>query len=128
MSKLSKAITAHKTGQEFAGPATIHVASRWSDSTTWTTTAPDRLLEYRIGVSIERTMRISEVEVDASNGRVLTDAVDAVTRSIIEDVFGEFRTHFRAIEIAVYQQDYEAARQALHACESQMFTTEEHRS
>jgi hypothetical protein len=125
MSKLGKAITAFKTGQEFAGPATIRVTDKWSDATTWTTTAPDRLLEYRIGVSIERTMRISQTEVDASNGRVLNDAVDAATRSIIEDVFGEFRTHLRAIEIALYQQDYEAARQALQACETQMFTTEE---
>lgn len=48
-------------------------------------------------------------------------AVDRARRSIIEDVFGEFRRPIHQVRIALMMHDYEAAEESLNQLESQMF-------
>lgn len=105
MSKLVKAICVEKT---------------WSDATP-----PAYETSYRIGVSLQHYVWLTEQMLKQSESQALRDAVSVVKDAVIEEVFGEFRPHFRAVQLALWNRDIEAARAALSAMETQMFSQEE---
>ena len=59
-----------------------------------------------------------------SNFDISKYVLNDVKRAIIEEVFGEFRAHFRAMEMALWEHDIDKARAALKAFETQMFTVD----
>ena len=82
------------------------------------------LSEYRIGLKLEHRILLSDIEVRSSKDDVLQMATSQVKQAIIEEVFGEFREHFRAMEMALWEHDIDKARAALRAFETQMFTVD----
>jgi hypothetical protein len=54
----------------------------------------------------------------------LTESILRTKRQVIEGIFGEFRPHFRRIEKAIYNYNYEEAGRLLHEMERVMFEPE----
>lgn len=118
MSKLANAVYAKQTGIR-AIPAPLNAVTVQE---SWANTYPyDH--EFRIGVELTHTIRVAE-EV-SRDGRALTEAMQVAKKAIIEEVFGEFRPHVRAAELAIYKRDFDAALAALHALEQQMFSIDD---
>lgn len=80
--------------------------------------------EYRIGVELQHSIRLTEDVLHWSESAALQEAIAMVKKAVIEEVFGEFRPHFRAIDLALWNRDFDAARAALRALEEQMFSPE----
>lgn len=80
--------------------------------------------EYRIGVSLQHRVVLTDTVMQQSNSAALTDAIAAVKDAVIEEVFGEFRPHFRAVELALWNRDMDAALAALRTMERQMFSAD----
>lgn len=118
MSKLATAVYAKQTGIR-ATPAPLNAVTVQE---SWANTYPYDL-EFRIGVELTHTIRVAE---EASrDGRTLTEATRVAKNAIIEEVFGEFRPHVRAVELAIYKRDFDAALAALRTLEQQMFSVPE---
>lgn len=120
MSKLANAVY-NIDRKRIAKPASLDALRV---TATWKPHTDTDCYEYRIGVGLEHRIVISAEEAQR-NDRALTDAIREVRRAIIEEVFGEFRPHLRAIQMACYRHDMEAAREAVNALEKQMFSAEE---
>jgi hypothetical protein len=78
--------------------------------------------QYRIGVTLGAQVLVSENEA-VSNHNALTEAVERTKRHVIEAIFGEFRTDFMNVERALYDRDFQKARDHLRVFEEKMFTT-----
>jgi len=125
MSNFIKAVKARKT-TEFAhlpvkSKLFNHIFSKDESYSDAAGIFPDRATVYDIQVTLGNRAYIPEY----SNGTELTEAIHRTKRSIIEAVFGEFREDFRLIEMYLYQQEFEKARQALLAMEHKMYSTED---
>lgn len=120
MSKLANAVYAKQTGiRASTAPLTAMIVQEgWANLYT---ASYER--EFRIGVELAHTIRVAE-EI-SHDGRALTEAMQVAKNAIIEEVFGEFRPHVRAVELAIYKRDFDAALAALHALEQQMFSIDD---
>ena len=74
----------------------------------------DLLTKYRIQVSIG-------AEAYIKNNAELPIAIESTARSIVEEVFGEFRSYFREIERALWERDFDEAKMLLKQMEELMF-------
>jgi hypothetical protein len=83
----------------------------------------DLLKMYRIEARLGAQVLVNER--DANDPDMLEAAIDRTKGMVIEAIFGEFRSHFRLIEAALYNYDYVVARQLLHSMETQMFEVKE---
>jgi hypothetical protein len=87
--------------------------------------------EYRIGVTIgsqvmveQSSMREHRNELVPNNknfNEELHEAILRTKRQVIEAIFGEFRTDFKMIERALYDRDYQKARDYLRVFEDKMY-------
>lgn len=119
MSKLANAVYAKQTGILRAVPTPLNAVAIQE---SWANTYPYGH-EFRVGVELVHIVHISE-EI-SRDGRALGEAKRVVKNAIIEEVFGEFRPHVRAVELAIYKRDFDAALAALHALEQQMFSIDD---
>ena len=128
MSQVSKAIVAIDTGDRkyipkalsplfqdvFSAKAEIH-----------DTYGPDLIGKvYRIGCKIGSQAVVTEYDSFAHGSSPLEEAIMRTKRQVIVVVFGEFRTHIRRIEKAIYDYNYEEAGRLLHEMERIMFEPE----
>lgn len=125
MSQLSKAIVATDTGerkyiQQKLSPLFQDVFSVKSELLP-VTTPTDIGKVYRIGCKIGSQTVVSE---GYQHDGALEAAIMRTKRQVIEGVFGEFRPHFRCIEKAIYDHDYNEAGRLLHEMEHLMFEPE----
>jgi len=74
----------------------------------------DYLTKYRIHVAIAN-------EVYIRHQSELPLAIEVSTRAIIEEVFGEFRRYHRDLECALWDRNFDLARNILKDMENQMY-------
>lgn len=124
MSQLSKAITFTDTGERRYIPKGLSPLFQdvfSANATIQNVTGPDLIGKvYTIGCKIGSRAVVSEYEGSGE----LEHAVMRTKRQVIEAVFGEFRPHFRRIEKAIYDHDYNEAGRLLHEMEQLMFEPE----
>ena len=77
---------------------------------------------YRIGVTIGSQAMVDE-SIAADNPESLPAAIDRVKRQVIEAIFGEFRQDFMQVERALYDRDFQKARDCLRVFEEKMYST-----
>lgn len=114
MSRLTDKIDAVQTGRV---RSTLAASSMAVIKDELFTPADELYTEYRIGVTLKSIMQIK-----GNSSTELVFAKDRCKRRLIEEVFGEFRPHFRKIEGLLYNLDVDAARLALMELENEMFT------
>lgn len=125
MSQVAKAIVATDTGDrkfipKGLSPLFTDVFSAKSELGESYSTSGDVGIKYRIGVRIGAECVVTDYERLESDN-VLQHAINRTKRQVIEGVFGEFRPHFRRIEKAIYDYNYEEAGRLLHDMERIMF-------
>lgn len=125
MSQLSKAIIATDTGERKYIPQKLSPLFQdifsAKEELQQVTTPTDIGKVYRIGCKIGSQTVVSE---GYRHEGALEDAIMRTKRQVIEGVFGEFRPHFRRIEKAIYDHDYNEAGRLLHEMEHLMFEPE----
>lgn len=124
MSQVAKAIVATDSGErkflpKGLSPLFMDVFKPRSDVGE-TYADLDHAIRYRIGVTIGADCLVPE-HTRLQNPNALQHAIDRTKRQVIEGIFGEFRPHFRRIEKAIYNYDYEEAGKLLHDMERVMF-------
>lgn len=122
MSKLVNAIYAREQRTRATPLDTIRVTETWSPVEDY---AGRKLREYRIGVELRHNVQLTEEALHQSESHVLREAVAMVKDAVIEEVFGEFRPHLRAIELALWNRDIPSALDAHRTLETLMFSREE---
>jgi hypothetical protein len=124
MSQLSKAIIATDTGERKYIPHKLSPLFQdifsAKEEIQQVTTPTDIGKVYRIGCKIGSQAVVSEYDYEDA----LENAIMRTKRQVIEGVFGEFRPHFRRIEKAIYDHDYNEAGRLLHEMERIMFEPE----
>ncbi len=126
MSKLANAVYAKETGRRAKSPLnSVTVTESWHNSPDSAVWNPRFLKEYRVEVGLRHNILLTEEIIHASESAALAEAIAMVKDAVIEEVFGEFRPHFRAINLALWNQDFDAALKALRVMEDQMFSREE---
>lgn len=124
MSQLSKAITFTDTGDRKYIPKGISPLFQDMFSSTAMieqVVTPDLIGKvYTIGCKIGSKAIVSEFDGSGA----LEHAVMRTKQQVIEAVFGEFRPHFRRIEKAIYDHDYNEAGRLLHEMERVMYEPE----
>ena len=78
---------------------------------------------YRIGVTIGSQCMVSQYE-QLTKEDVVAEAIDRTKRSVIEAIFGEFRSDIMHLETAIYDRDFLKAKHLLRVLENKMFSTE----
>ena len=129
MSQVVKAITAVDTGDRRAipkglSPLFTDVFQKREDWNELHTTSAEVVTMYKIGVTLGNTIAVNQFEVLKNGHSPLEEAVYRAKQSIIEAIFGEFRSDFRMIEQALYNYDYEKVRVLLNKMEERMYSTE----
>lgn len=120
MSNLVKAIEAHRTGESFRFIEYSPLFNSVFDvQSTVTELKYEDCIQYRIVATFG-----SEVCVDRGSGDSLGFAIERVKRSVIEGIFGEFRSDFILIEQALYNKNFQEATKLLREFERKMFTAE----
>ena len=127
MSQVSKAIVAIDTGDRKYIPKTLSplfqdVFSAKAEIQN-VNTPTDIGVIYRIDCRMGAKAIVTEYNQMRHSG-ALEEAIMRTKRQIIEGVFGEFRPHFRRIEKAIYDYDYNEAGRLLHEMERIMFEPE----
>ncbi len=124
MSQLSKAIIATDTGDRKYIPQKLSPLFQdifsVKEELQQDTTPTDIGKVYRIGCKIGSQAVVSDYDYEDA----LENAIMRTKRQVIEGVFGEFRPHFRRIEKAIYDHDYNEAGRLLHEMERIMFEPE----
>jgi hypothetical protein len=125
MSQLAKAIVATDTGERKVipkglSPLFTDVFSSKSEISETYSTVGEVGIRYRIGTKIGADCIVTDFERMNSDNS-LQHAINRTKRQVIEGVFGEFRPHFRRIEKAIYDYNYEEAGRLLHDMERIMF-------
>lgn len=78
--------------------------------------------QYRIGVTLGSQVLVSELDDLQNTENVLPQAIRRTKRQVIEAIFGEFRQDFMLVERALYDRDFQKARDHLRIFEEKMFT------
>lgn len=82
--------------------------------------SPDIGIVYRIGVTLGASTLIPEGG-SMADPNALQHAIRRTKEQVIEAVFGEFRSYFRQIDIALYKHEHEEAARLLGEMEKKMF-------
>lgn len=82
--------------------------------------SPDIGIVYKIGVTLGATTFVQEHD-HLVNPNALQHAIRRTKEQVIEAVFGEFRSYFRQIDIALYKHEHEEAARLLGEMEKKMF-------
>jgi hypothetical protein len=80
--------------------------------------------QYRIGVTIGAQAWVSELDLLQEGGDALQEAVHRTKRQVIEAIFGEFRQDLMLTERALYDRNFQKARDHLRILEQKMFGIE----
>lgn len=116
MSKLTNLIEAVQTGRVKLVPQSpvSTVKDKWS---TMLSLDPLKvgMVEYRLSVTFA-----VKGYADESKGEDLVRLKDMAKRQILEEVFGEFRPMVRRLERAIYELNWDEARDALRDLEMGM--------
>jgi hypothetical protein len=126
MSQVIKAITAQDTGErkvfrDSFSPLFQDVFNIKSEIQEFKHLS-DVAKVYRIGVTLGAQVYVEDLEMVA-NENALTNAIDQTKRQVIEAIFGEFRQDFMMVERALYDRDFQKAREYLRVFEDKMYST-----
>lgn len=80
--------------------------------------------QYRIGVTLGAQVWVSELDLLKAGDDALQEAIDRTKRHVIEAIFGEFRQDLMLIEHALYDRDFQKARDYLRILHQKMFRIE----
>jgi hypothetical protein len=80
--------------------------------------------QYRIGVTLGAQVWVSELDLLKAGDDALQEAIDRTKRHVIEAIFGEFRQDLMLIEHALYDRDFQKARDYLRILHQKMFGIE----
>ena len=80
--------------------------------------------EYRISVTIGSQVHVSELDLLQEGGDALQEAIHRTKRHVIEAIYGEFRQDLMLAERALYDRDFQKARDYLRILEQKMFGIE----
>ena len=80
--------------------------------------------EYRIDVNVGATVTIPDNKYGDTDYDRLQYASESVKKTVIEQIFGEFRQHFCALYIALLNDDTEKALELTRSFEKQMFNAD----
>jgi alcohol dehydrogenase YqhD (iron-dependent ADH family) len=80
--------------------------------------------QYRIGVTLGAQVWVSELDLLQESTDALQEAIDRTKRQVIEAIFGEFRQDLMLTERALYDRDFQKARDHLRILEQKMFGIE----
>ena len=119
MSKLIKLLSAYKSREV---PIYLSPISQITNITEEYTNLPYGR-EYLIKVSIGAKVVITEQSLRSSK-ETLELAVRDTKRQVAEEVFGEFRPHIKSIITALWNRDYDTARELVYKLEEDMFSDE----
>jgi hypothetical protein len=127
MSQVVRAITDHELGdrkiiKDSFSPLfqdVFNIKSSIQD----TTHASEIAKAYRISVTLGSQVWVTESEALTNEG-ALQEAISRTKKQIIESIFGEFRTDLMMIERALYDRDFQQARNYLRVLEVKMFSVE----
>jgi len=127
MSQVVRAITDHELGgrkitKDSFSPLFQDVFDIKS-SIQDTTHAGEIAKAYRISVTLGSQVWVTESEALTNEG-ALQEAISRTKKQIIESIFGEFRTDLMMIERALYDRDFQQARNYLRVLEVKMFSVE----
>ncbi len=86
--------------------------------------SPDIGILYRIGVTLGATTFVQEHD-HLADPNTLQRAIRRTKEQVIEAVFGEFRSYFRQIDIALYRHEHEEAARLLGEMEKKMFEVDQ---
>lgn len=78
---------------------------------------------YKIGVTISSQVMVDDLD-QINDVSALGDAIERTKLQVIEAIFGEFRHDFMMIERALYDRDFQKARDNLRVLEEKMFGVE----
>lgn len=122
MSQVVKAITATDTGNrkllDSFSPLFQDVFS--VKETTYELRNDEVAKVYRIGVTIGAQCMVTASMRDA-NVESLNEAINRTKRSVIEAIFGEFRSEIMHLETAIYNRDFAKSKELLRVLENKMF-------
>lgn len=85
--------------------------------------SPEIGIVYKIGVTLGATAFVPDFTT-LQEPRALDLAVRRTKEQVIEAIFGEFRSDFRQIEMALYNFEHEKAGKLLYDMERKMFGVE----
>ena len=80
--------------------------------------------QYRIGVTIGSQVHVSDLDLLQEGGDTLEEAIHRTKRQVIEAIYGEFRQDLMMVERALYDRDFQKARDYLRILEQKMFGIE----
>jgi alcohol dehydrogenase YqhD (iron-dependent ADH family) len=80
--------------------------------------------QYRIGVTIGSQVHVSDLDLLQEGGDTLEEAIHRTKRQVIEAIYGEFRQDLMLTERALYDRDFQKARDHLRILEQKMFGIE----
>jgi hypothetical protein len=75
---------------------------------------------YRIGVTIGAQCMVTG-NMHEHHADSLNEAINRTKRSVIEAIFGEFRSEIMRLEIAIYNRDFAKSKELLRVLENKMF-------
>jgi hypothetical protein len=80
--------------------------------------------QYRISVTIGSQVSVSDLDLLQEGSDALQEAVHRTKRQVIEAIFGEFRQDLMLTERALYDRNFQKARDHLRILEQKMFGIE----
>ncbi len=80
--------------------------------------------QYRISVTIGSQVHVSDLDLLQEGGDALEEAIHRTKRQVIEAIYGEFRQDLMLTERALYDRDFQKARDYLRILEQKMFGIE----
>jgi alcohol dehydrogenase YqhD (iron-dependent ADH family) len=80
--------------------------------------------QYRISVTIGSQVHVSDLDLLQEGGDALEEAIHRTKRQVIESIYGEFRQDLMLAERALYDRDFQKARDCLRILEQKMFGIE----
>jgi hypothetical protein len=79
---------------------------------------------YRISVTIGSQVHVSDLDLLQEGGDALEEAIHRTKRQVIEAIYGEFRQDLMLTERALYDRDFQKARDYLRILHQKMFGIE----
>lgn len=86
--------------------------------------SPDIGIVYKVGVTLGATTFVQDHD-HLADPNALQRAIRRTKEQVIEAVFGEFRSYFRQIDIALYKHEHEEAARLLGEMEKKMFEVDQ---
>lgn len=112
MSKLSENLEAYSTGVRAAPQQKLNYVS----FKTSVYEQPPYLISYRLECNIG-----SQFFVYENDNQALDYAIAKSKRALLEEIFGEFRQDLYNLDVALYNEDYQKAKELLSCVMKNMF-------